>query len=819
MIETMKNAFIHPVDEFTPIPFWFWNDELTREQLLRQIHDFYEHEVTGFVIHPRMGLPTSQPYLSEPFMELVEAAVKEAAALGMSVILYDEGMYPSGAANGLVVRQNPDYASRGLKMREHVLNGPAVLSLQLSREERLVSVQAVCKLAENEIDADSIGVLELDGGIVRFIPPDQRQWSLLVFTDTPSLGHIRGIHHGQDDGEADAPRAADLLNPQAMGAFITLTHDRYFARLKHYFSRTIIAMFTDEPDLLGRGHLPGLKPWTTDFLADFLAGGNHEMDLPVLWFEAGDSTGQIRKRYDRSVRDRLMRTYYKPLYDWCEAHGIALTGHPAASDDIGLLEHFHIPGQDVVWRFIAPEKGRSLVGPHSTLGKCASDAARHRGRRRNLNECFGVCGRESGWALRADEMKWYLDWLFVRGANLISPHAFYYSIRGMRRDERPPDVGPHNIWWPEYRFFSRYIKRMSWLMTDSVNKADVAVLARADSLPWQAVKPLFERQIEFNYLEEELLETRCTVENAKLCIAGQRYGVIVVEDGALLDDMTWANMEKLVSAGVTVLEWCERHPARVEIGQQRFYEVQELPAILEGVIEQPPKLSPPCRSLRISCVEKEGISFYLVVNEGEERYEGELQIAGIGKAEIWRPWIGTIEDTVAIEEKEGLQIRFSIERREALILVVDPARERQDVHVPVYEREDAMDLSRDWKLQGEGMLPAKSIENLLSWTEWETMTHFSGTLVYEKSFTISDISKYGKLVLDLGEVHEKAKVSLNGREVGVQLWCPYRFSLHGFVKQGENKLRVEVTNSLANLYDGMSLPSGMLGPVSLIGCR
>jgi hypothetical protein len=71
---------------------------------------------------------------------------------------------------------------------------------------------------------------------------------------------------------------------------------------------------------------------------------------------------------------------YKTLADWCEAHGIGPTGHPAGSDDIGLLEHFHIPGQDVVWRYVAPEGDKAVTGHHSTMSKCSSDAARHRGR-------------------------------------------------------------------------------------------------------------------------------------------------------------------------------------------------------------------------------------------------------------------------------------------------------------------------------------------------------------------------------------------------------------------------------------------------------
>src|SRR5699024_11990400 len=56
------------------------------------------------------------------------------------------------------------------------------------------------------------------------------------------------------------------------------------------------------------------------------------------------------------------------------------------------------------------------------------------------------------------------------------------------------------------------------LMTDSVNQAQIAVLCEEDSLPWKIVKPLYEQQIEFNYLEEELLN-QCVIKNGEIHIA------------------------------------------------------------------------------------------------------------------------------------------------------------------------------------------------------------------------------------------------------------------------------------------------------------
>ena len=875
--EGLKHQFLNPSAEFSPIPFWFWNDELTKEEIIRQIHDFHSKEVDGFVLHPRMGLPRTISYLSHAYMELVEAAVAEAEKLGMRVILYDEGMYPSGSACGMVVKQNPEFSSRGLQLREipcPAEGGSVQIPMSLKPGETLVSVQAVRKLSDGEIEASSTILLEAEGDSVQIPLLKEGNWSLLLFIDTYSKGTIRGVHPGQDDGEPDAPAAADLLNPDAVQAFLSLTHERYYAKLSRYFGKTVFAMFTDEPDLLGRGHAKGLKPWTRGLLEEFLAAGGQEQDLALLWFEDGQAAARIRERFAAVVRKRLVGTYYQPLADWCEAHGIGLTGHPAGSDDIGLLEPFHIPGQDVVWRYIAPEDGKGLTGAHSTMGKCSSDSARHRGKQRNLNEAFGVCGIEGGWTLTADNMKWYLDWLFVRGVNLISPHAFYYSIRGERRDERPPDVGPNNIWWQDYAVISRYIKRMSWLMTDSKNSAKVAVLAGGDYLPWRIVKPLYERQIEFNYLEESLLQDVCQVKDGMIEIAGYRYQAVLIEEGSRFSSDSWEMLRAFVQQGGLVIEWTEEEAGTIMdvgrvrdngqirdlnqnqgidqirdlnqnrdldqiryIGQIRIQQAQGAAEELERRLGREIVLEPACTNIRISCVEKNGSLFYVLVNEGEEGYKGALRMKYAELTEIWNPWTGSCVAARMVGGADGQSTSLRLERRASIVIAVQlesgleqvfkQGDERRHVHNVKHEHErsvpalcaptELLNLTAGWRVV-EGPW-AGELKLLSSWTEWAGMEHFSGTVVYERSFEWNPSSELAHIELDLGTVHELARVWVNGREVGVQMWAPYTFAIGEELQQGTNVLKVEVTNSLTNQYDGRSWPSGLLGPVRMLGMQ
>ena len=803
----VADAFLNPSDEFTPIPFWFWNDRLTNEEIIKQIQDFHDKGVTGFVLHPRLGIPDDIEYLSDGFMEFVKIAVDEADRLNMTVILYDEGMYPSGSANGLVVKSNPEYASRGLKMVEFPCLGTTTMSIPLEVGETLVSVQAVKKQDEKSISANETKILDVQNNTVSFTPPNEENWSIVCFIETYSKGTIRGIHYGEDDGEENAPRSTDLLNPEAVNKFIEITHDRYYEVLGKYFGNTVQAFFTDEPDILGRARLKGLQRWSRDFYSYYIKAGNKEEDLSALWFDIGEDTEKVRVRYKQAIHQRMIEVYYKPLSEWCASHQIALTGHPEKSDDIGLLDYFQIPGQDVVWRWVAPENELGISGRHSTAGKCSSDAARHRGRRRNLNEVLGVCGIDNGWHLPGGDMKWYFDWLFVRGVNLISPHAFYYSIREQSRShERPPDVGRNNIWWPHYNQFSTYIKRLSWLMTDSVNQTDVAVLCEEEFLPWRMVKPLFEQQIEFNYLEESLLE-HTTIQESKLLIEKQEYRVILIEEISRLSEKTIQFLQAFINNGGVVLTLEQDE----QLADARQATLENLVHTVEEVVERKVKLIPNGSDLRFSLVKKEGQSFYLFVNEGETTFTGNIEINQLGKLQKWDAWNGTIEDHPQQLVNGKLIVPLELKRRDSIIFHIDSDEEPVEVEEKLYGDEQVEELDGEWTITLDGN--PLSTHELGSWTDLLGFEQFSGTAEYERTF---DSQRAERIQLQLGEAHELVQLWVNDQKVGTKMWAPYDFDITDFVQDGENKLTIQVTNSKANEMDQLSLPSGLIGPVQVV---
>lgn len=683
----LLNLLHVPDREFTPFPFWFLNGAFSHKELRCQLEDFAVHGVYGVVAHPRMGIPKHIGYLTDKYFSYIRTIIKTAHELNMKVVLYDEGMYPSGSAKGFVVEGHPHLASEGITLVQEMSEGDELLA--------------------------------------------ETEKGLLVARK--SRGTMRGIYWGEDDGEPNAPASADILNPEAVDRFISLTHDAYYNHFAEYFGSTIIGFFTDEPSVLGRNPRGKLFPWTHGFSKDFKDAGGSLSSLTAL-FE--NKINKDTELYDKMILQRECEVYYGKLSIWCETHGIALMGHPHQSDDIEVQRYFHIPGQDLVLRWLAPEKS-GIAGMDSTMGKCSSDAARLMNRRRNSNEVFGACNKDNNpWLLSGGDMKWYLDWLGVRGVNMFIPHAFYYSIAGKRKDERPPDVGPNNIWWKHYKLWADYMGRLSCLMTDVEVITPVAVLCRNRNLCPEIVAPLFEKQIGFQYFPESAWND-CTIEGTELVYKGKRYQAVIGDT---------KNMFEGVNKDISnVLPDCYTNPYAPMLRSAHFI--------------------------------RAGKECWFLVNEGNEPIQTTITLPTskyIGKYNLWTD----VSNRQPFRHTEkGAQFELRLDVRESMLFFVCEDVEYQSLEMP---QEVTILHIPELIMVNEDKATCRKI--------------YSGSVF----MSAEDLAE-GSYAIQL-EGNDMAELVVNGKLAGASFWTPHFFELKNMLQEGCNELEIIFTGSMANKY-------------------
>ncbi|TKC02368.1 glycosyl hydrolase [Pedobacter cryotolerans] len=151
-------------------------------------------------------------------------------------------------------------------------------------------------------------------------------------------------------------------------------------------------------------------------------------------------------------------------------------------------------------------------------------------------------------------------------------------------------------------------------------------------------------------------------------------------------------------------------------------------------------------------------------------------------------------------------------------------------------------LSTDWQVQFNpeygGPSEQVAFKTLTDWSlnADSTIKYYSGTATYNKTFNYVGENK-GKVWIDLGAFSSIAEVKINGIDCGTLWTAPFELEVSKALKQGENKIEIQVSNTWANRLIGDSKlpvekritnttapfrlegkplnPAGLFGPVTL----
>ena len=446
--------FQQPDSILRPAPFWAINDRITPEETARQIDEMIEVGLSGGFFHSRAGLITD--YLGEEWFASMDAALKVAEEKDGYVWLYDEDLWPSGNAGGQVAGMKDEYRHAGLQAefvpagREALPDGddePKAAYILIGRQG------AAVEKAER-IDFDK----------ARKQTAAERILFRRHYADkTPWWG-----------GES----YANLLNPDAMKEFIHLTHETYKSRLGSEFGKRIPGIFTDEPHIRQGGNTMAWWDGLPD-VYDKWHGRDFWADLPYMYME-GPNARKIRLLVHRTIHRQFQESFSKLIYEWCEKNGLEHTGHYLLEDNFegqisccygGVMPFYRwhqAPGVDHLCR---------QIDSFLMTGKQVGSAARQLGRTRVLDEIFGVSRHTNTF----EDFKWVGDNDMVLGVNFFCPHLSWYSMRGRRKRDYPPNWNYQQTYWKELKPLNDYFTRVAHALTSGKAKPDVLILHSIES--------------------------------------------------------------------------------------------------------------------------------------------------------------------------------------------------------------------------------------------------------------------------------------------------------------------------------------------------
>jgi hypothetical protein len=256
-------------------------------------------------------------------------------------------------------------------------------------------------------------------------------------------------------------------------------------------------------------------------------------------------------------------------------------------------------------------------------------------------------------------MTWLAFWCFVRGQNLLIPHAFFYSIRGPRFDERPPDVGPNASWWSKYREYADACRRLSWLNTDSKQVCDLAILCEASYLPDKSAKTCYQHQLDFNYLEIRHLWEDAKIDSKGVHIAGMNYNVIVIDSLSDMPQKAIPFLKKLAENGRLIINKSSNYSSLFK-GSVVYQSHDNMLAEIKKMILPDFGLGTPSRDIRYRHVVKGNNHYYIIFNEGSDDVLTKLITSVKGNYQFLNPSTGEAvksgEDEIVLFKPYELKI-------------------------------------------------------------------------------------------------------------------------------------------------------------------
>lgn len=702
-------------------------------------------------------------------------------------------------------------------------------------------------------------------GTLDWTPPPGR-WTVLRMGYT-----LTGHRNGPAPAEATGLEV-DKLDPDAVRRYA----DTYLGRYAEAVgpgamgARGVTALLSDSIE-------SGPQNWTPALPDRFRAARGYALTswLPALaGHVVGSSEASDHFLYDyrRTIADLVATAHYGTLAAAAHARGLtyyaeALEDHrPQLGDDLAMRAPADVP-MAAMWTI--PPGG----SPRQTFVadiQGAASVAHVAGKPIVAAESFTAFG--SPWAFAPKDLKATADLEFALGVNRIvvhtSPHQPFTDGRapGMAL---APFLGQYfsrtETWADMARPWTDYLARTSFLLQQGRHAADLAYFVGEEA----PVTGLYgERAVglpagyPFDFIDAGTLVNTLSVDadGTLRTPGGARYAVLVLGGSSRL--MTRAVLDRiaaLVRAGATVVGeqpigspsllddadafraaaaaiWRSGNP-RVFPRLEEALATRRLPRDWEVTGAADADVAVIHRRLADG-------ELWFVSNRSGHALDAELSLRATGFApERWDAVSAQIAPIAYRMVGERTVVPLRLSKDDATFLVLRNRTKSEQLQVAPPHTRMLARLEGDWRLAfvGPAAPAGRTLTTLASWSDAAdpALRFHSGTGTYRRTLDASAawFRSGRRLVLDLGNVHEIAEVTVGGRPAGIVWRAPYRVDVTDLLRPGVNEVEIRVANLWVNRLIGDAQPgatprastigptytagaplrpSGLVGPVMLL---
>jgi len=589
------------------------------------------------------------------------------------------------------------------------------------------------------------------------------------------------------------------------------------------------------------------------------------------------STDAFLWDFRKTLMELLSENHYGTIarcsHEWgLTYYSESLEGYPtmAMGDDLDMRAPADVP-MGALWTSYDRAK-RDGIPNHICDVLGAASVARFYGK--NLVAVEALTSGYEPWAFAPASLRPVVDLAFVLGANRPVVHTSVHQPSG---DAPGITLGPygqhfnrHESWAEFADSWILYLARNAYLLQQGTRVADVAYFyGEEGSLAGLCERGLpqdLPKAYGFDFVSREMLLNHLHADEGELVSsAGARYRLLYL--GGNCTGMTLPVLRRLnalLDAGVRISGAAPTgSPSLSDDGKRSEYQrlLDELwgqRRVLSGATpDEVLKRLTIAPDFEYSGLPSEGrimyshreagpAQIYYLTNRSdkEARFEARFRVTGM-RPELWHADSGICEPTAwwTLGNVTCVNVRLGA-RKSVFVVFCVPASACEERILVATER-ILQQVTGTWELTFEpnrGAPDSRMLVDLASWSENDDsrVKYFSGIGIYHKMIDVEwqDLRAEDRILLDLGDVREVARVTVNGKEFD-SLWDrPFRCDVTSAIRLGEpNAVGIQVANLWVNRLIGDRQPgartvasvvtatydataplrrSGLLGPVNLI---
>jgi hypothetical protein len=588
-LKTIRKSFKSFPAEFSIAPLWYWNDELVEDEIVRQMRELKQGNVTEAMIFPNGGM--NQEYLSEEYFRLYRFALDEAAKLGMRMWTYDEYCWPSGIAGGLINEKYPEYLMPACRLYQYPVaeEDPREVVRYLPTG-RVLALQAV-----NRDDGRVVDLREsMEDFALRWAAP-AGAWDIKLAVVHEIQRRLDGVTAAR--WANSLPGYLDVMNPDAVAKYIELVYESHFRAAGEHVGKTMPGFFSDEagiwydfewvgarakfewswdfagvhkrslqypdePELYG---ICRTLPWTRDLVAKFRDRYGYDIRSRVCDFTwENEAVRPVAFDFMQLASDLFAESFSEQIGRWCGERSLLFTGHYGegvwGGDHYRQVRPMQVPGIDLLGTVLSAKRLMALP-------RRAATAAHIHGRPRTLVETYAL----TPWTMELPEKLPPADLLTIMGANLHGPINYAYSNRSLRKHSSNSPGFYQDSAWPYQPYFAAHIARLCQMTGVGTPAVRTAVLYPTEATLSQtlvdhksnqrinvhvrgALGMLLNGQVEADIVSDTTLSLGdLTASEGALVSDHIRYDAVVVPSVEFLGDTTLEVLAEFTRTGGTLI--------------------------------------------------------------------------------------------------------------------------------------------------------------------------------------------------------------------------------------------------------------------------